>query len=215
MKNYSVYLKCVNHIEKLERNLNIVVIQNNTLFRQIALNTDEEAVFSNDDEILSYDKKILVLHNVYEINTNESKIVKELYRRIEHLIKTRYEKEFNMIVEACFTLFDNFLTDFDNKIDYEYDPDLSKFFSSFSLKYLQIEKTNYLQILIEYFKIYSDLFGTEIVVSFNLSNMISNDEKDTLEKELNNIGIHLLDFTFKEEDNDFSLFSVSNDFCII
>lgn len=216
MNDCKIYIKQIDSIYKLKEYYNIIVVDNKTLFRDLVLNYEDELIISNSNEILQYNKKVITIHNHFDINLNETKITKELYKRIEKMIKTKYEKEYYELTSLSFNLLDLLVFDFDNEFEYDTNMDMNKLLSSFNIKFNEIESKNYLQLLKKYLNIIVELFGIQAVITYNLSNFLLEEEIKVLNQDLINNGIYIIDIVYNSfVPKECQLLEINEDFCII
>ena len=210
----NLYLKSLSYSVRLENRLNVINICNKHLFRSICLSPIEYISFNNGIEEVNFDKKVEVLSNIYGIDLNETKIIKELYKRIDNRINRDYEISISKINAEIQNLLSLVSLDFDNNIEFNDSIDLPKILSSYSVKYSEVCNENYLELLIKYIKNYAELFNVNIFITCGLSNLLENEEMNVLNKELLNIGAYIVDFVYSKERETFNILNVDSDFCI-
>lgn len=216
MSECKIYLKAIDKIFELNDQFNKISINDTKLYRNIALNYEDEIIISDLNNTFHFDKQIMVLQNVYNLNINESKNIKELYKRIEFIIKSKYECLIDKINNISFELIDSLSLEFDNNIECDESIDISKLLSAYSIKYEEVNEDNYLIVLINYLKMCADILKAKAVLSFGLSYMLSKEEIELLNKELVNIGICIVDILFdNDQTSEYNLITIDNDYCVI
>lgn len=113
-------------------------------------------------------------------------------------------------------MLNNLLNDVDYPFEYEEKLNISKLLLSFDVKFPEIDYSNYLNLVCDYFKLYSMYCKTKIIISFGLLSLINDDEIKLLEKELLYNDLVLLDVSYCGEElrkeNDLN---IDDDWCII
>lgn len=118
------------------------------------------------------------------------------------------------IEQLAINLFKNIGMNSSALLDYSEAIDVNKFFNSFDLRFKDIEVNNYLELLTTFIRLSNDYNKTEIFISYGLLNVLTIEEKNLLNKELDNIGVYLLDIDCVK-DNHKSSYYIDEDCCII
>ena len=173
---------------------------------------DENIVYSVDDKPEKIDKKVLKIFNPFQININDTKIVKALYKKLENIVRYKLNEKLNIVEKNFLSFMDELAIDEDVMVEYEQDVDVLKLFSAFGISYKVSD--NYLENLVNYIKVYNELFNNSLVISFGLLNLLSDDEILLLTKELQFLDLNLIDITYNSNHNIKDLI-IDQDWCII
>lgn len=88
----------------------------------------------------------------------------------------------------------------DYPFEYEEKVNISKLLLAFDVKFPEINYSNYLNLICDYFKLYSIYCKTKIIISFGLLSLINDDEIKLLEKELLYNDLVLIDISYCDEE---------------
>jgi CRISPR type II-A-associated protein Csn2 len=198
----------------LNSSLTLIQLENSWYYRNIVFNLDQFIILSIDNKEVNIDKECLIIYNPYQINLKEKKLVNALYKKIETSLNEEKRMMLMDIESKSIELLESISDDLNVGIDYNDNIDISKLLSSFDLSFKEPDTTNYLEVLISYFKINIELFKTKFIITYGLSFLLSNEETATLEHELSILGINLIDFCFIKNNLNQSLI-IDDDWCII
>ena len=139
-----------------------------------------------------------------------------MYKDLEKEINDDDRIYIQKIESECFNLLENLLINYDYNFEYSESIDINKLFQALDIHFPSIEYSNYLELVVNYFKLYSKYCKTKIVSSFGLLDLLSNDEISLLEKELEYIELILLDISYIGNLNkNENAFIIEEDWCII
>ena len=211
-----IFIKSINKIVSIENYYSIIYILNSIQYKKLIFDLDEEMIVSKSATNSCSEKEILVLHNPYDINLNDTKILKELYKNTERSIKKEMIEEIGIITSETVKLLSTISYESECELTFEPEFDYSKFLSAFSLKFVETDANNYLEKFIKYIKINASLFNIKVVITFGLGYVLSEEEKQTLNNELTSLGVFVIDFISKEDYiSNQKLLLIDDDYCVI
>ena len=207
-----IYFEQIDKVIILDKNITRVVFEDCLLYRDVAININESLVYSYNDIVENIERKALVLFNPFQLNINDPKIIKALYKKLENTIKINLNEKLTSIESKILDLFDELTYDDIVPIIYENEVVLNKLFTSFDVRYL--ESKDYLEKVIHYFKVYHELYDNDIIISFGLLNLLNQQEKEVLRQELKILNLNLVDLMFSDKiiENDLI---IDNEWCIM
>ena len=85
-----IFIKKIDYLFELKEGINSIEIENINLFRNLYFNLFDECIISSNDVDIA-ESKILKINNIFDININESKTIKYLYKDIEKKLNTLYK----------------------------------------------------------------------------------------------------------------------------
>lgn len=211
-----IFIKSLNQLIEFDLPFKKLKFNSKNNYRQLAFNINDEIVFSINNEIFDISKFGLIIQNPFCISLNEKKLLNSLYKELEEKITNSSIVKLNEIEKESFEMLNNLLNDVDYPFEYEEKLNISKLLLSFDVKFPEIDYSNYLNLVCDYFKLYSMYCKTKIIISFGLLSLINDDEIKLLEKELLYNDLVLLDVSYCGEElrkeNDLN---IDNDWCII
>lgn len=212
-----VHIESLNKTILFDTSIKCLKFNNQLNYKEISLNLVNEIIFSINDSTIDLEKYGLIIYNPFQISLNDKKIITAMYKELEKNCHNENNIALIQQVEGkSFELFNNLLLDFDYQFEYNEEIDLIKLFSSFNLKFPEVEYSNYVELLTNYIKLNSIFNKSKIVVSFGTLSLLSKEELILFEKELAYNDIVMLDISFVGdriiENKDLV---IDEDWCII
>lgn len=208
------FIKSINSLVKMDDYIEEISIEDSANYRNIYFKLLDEIIYSENNNVIDIEKKGLIIRNPLDLNLNEKKLINALYKELNHSLNDVNKLIFNEIESKLMELVDYLSSDFDYSIDYNNEIDINKLFSSIDVRFNEIEFDNYLEMLIQFIKIYNSVLSIKCVVSFGLFSILSKNEIELLKKEIKSMDLTLLNFECKSKTNVKSLI-VDSDYCII
>lgn len=207
-----IFLSFVNEVLILKKPISIISIEDPTLFRKVSLSIEENIIYSVNDVVEPIEKRTLFLYNPFELNLNEARFIKALYKQIESEILNKEKQLLIQIEKALFYTLENVSEITISPIEYNSNIDIGKLLSSIGLNYKKNE--DYLENLNNYIKIYNEIMKNSLIISFGLTNLLSEEEIYLLSNELLYLNIFLLDIRCDSKKTLFDV-TVDKDWCIV
>lgn len=206
-----IYIEPINYVLKLENPIDKIYIDNQVIYRTISLKLSDNFILSINNNNADLEKNTLIIYNPFELNINDPKLIKALYKKLELKILSPLNETFNSIETKLFE-FINELTFDEMPLDFEKEIDVKKLFSCLGILYYESE--DYLERLVNYIKVYNDVFKNSFIISFGLTNLLKEDEEQLLTRELKLLNINLVDIIFCQKNKQNTLY-IDDDWCII
>ena len=212
-----VHIESLNKTILFDTSIKCLKFNNQLNYKEISLNLVNEIIFSINDSTVDLEKYGLIIYNPFQISLNDKKIIIAMYKELEKNCRNENNIALIQQIESkSFELFNNLLLDFDYTFEYNEEIDLIKLFSSFNLKFPEVEYSNYVELLTNYIKLNSTFNKSKIVVSFGTLSLLSKEELILFEKELAYNDIAMLDISYVGdriiENKDLV---IDEDWCII
>lgn len=152
---------------------------------------ESQFVLSNNSEIIDIAKNCLLIHNYFDLDLNNKKIVNEINNRVLNFISQRdFVQDFCALNKLFIEINDKIVDDFDFKLEYDEDFTYDKFVKISNYK---IEsQSKFLDRLMSYIKIYCALKKTKLIVFVGLSLFVSKEELEIFIKELKYLELNCL-----------------------
>lgn len=208
----SVYINELNEQLNINNNIFNIIINDPLIYRKLVFNINESIIYYKDNNIIELNDA-LIIYNPLELDYNDKKTLNLLYKTISKNYKEELLKTMSSIERIGYSLFDSISVDYPIAIDDEIE--MNKLFSLFGLKFKVVENQSYLEILINYFKIHSELNNSKLIITFGLLELLTNEEQIFLEKELEYIGIDLINISISKTLNNVESIILDKDWCII
>ncbi len=209
-----LYINSINKTIDIKHGLYQIIIENPNLYRNIAINIEDEITLSIDEKIISFEKSTSVFYDPFNIDLNDSKNVKSLYKVLEKELHNSLVSELNDIENVFYDIVEKLIISSNMNIDYESQIDISKLLACFGIKYTIYE--DYMLNLIQLIKIQYELLSKKIVFFFGLSTVLNNNEINMLNTELLKNGLSVIDISFYPKIIDsVNYLIIDEDFCIL
>lgn len=207
------FLTSANYLIEFD-DMHIKTIQFNDAnsYRNFAQNVLENIIFSIDNNEVDLNKYGLIIYDPFNIDLNDKKLIGLLYKKLEKNIFEEEKIIIGNIEQECLKLFELLSLKINTPIDYNNNIDYSKLFSSFEIKILQ--PSNYLEKLLQYLSLITEIFHTKLIISFGLLPLLTKEEINLLDKELIQFGLSLIDIQYHKDDDRETLY-IEEDWCII
>lgn len=138
---------------------------------------------SDNGEMLNISKNSLLLHNYFDLDINNKKIINELNSQVLRYISSQgLDEDFYKLNELFIKINDKIIEGFDFKIDYDSEFSYEKLIKISNFKIQNEGK--FVEKLISYIKIYTSLKKTKIIFFVGLSTYLSKDELEIFLKQL-------------------------------
>ncbi len=177
----------------------------------------ESFVLSQNDKIVEMSKYVEIIFNPLGIDINNKKIVNKLYFDLEQLAK---QEEMYFQTQQMRQVLVEYLMELEQKSEYilsfQQEIDLSAIFKAVGIKHEIIEE-DYLEKLIRYMKVVTQVLGIKIIIFINLRSYLTDMQMERLLKEAIYQEIQVLLVENKERTclKDTFRYIIDNDKCEI
>ena len=211
-----ILINPINEVIDFNNSIKSIKFNNQLNYRELCFNLIENITFSIDNNIVDLNKNSLIIYNPFEINLNEKKLLTSMYRELEKETNENHLLELQSIEREIIKLLEDVSIEYDFQLEYSDSIDVNKLFSSFNVQFPNIVYSNYLELIVNYFKLYNKYCKTKVIISFGLLSLLSQEEIILLEKELEYIDLILLDISYIGNLNKIEeTFVIDEEWCII
>ncbi len=178
------------HIQLPEGELVAFVIENPKAFYRYSRELYEQAngsdgafVLSEDGEVLKLNKLLSFLPDPFAIDINQRQILNKVYSMLQEEIVTGKEQErFFTINQQLLQLIDNASSSFPFPLCCDDIADISVLFKAMNVALYQEEGLSFVEQLIDYIKISSQLLSRRVFVFHHMQDYVETDHWEHLEK---------------------------------
>lgn len=211
-----ILINLINEVIEFNNSIKCIKFNNQLNYRELCFNLLDNLTFSIDNNIYDLNKISLIIYNPFEIDLNEKKLLNSMYKELEKEINENNIISLQKIEGECINLLEELSINYDYQYEYSDSIDISKLLSAFNVQFPDIVYSNYLELVVSYFKLYNKYCKTKVIISFGLLDLLSNEEIVLLEKELSYLDLILLDISYIGNMNKIEeTFVIDEDWCII
>lgn len=208
-----IFLKPLNEVFKLDKSIIRINFEDPIMFREFIKSLDEESILSENDNELDIKKNALKIYDPFNIDLKDKKITTELYKCMKRDLSEEQKNRILEIESSMLALLDDIATSMDCPIDFEEEVDITKVFSIFQVCLREIEYKNFLEFILNYIKLNKEFYDYSIVIAIRLMNILTKEEQDLLEQELNLLEVKIIDFDITNNSKNDVL--IDKDWCVI
>lgn len=208
-----VFVKPIDYLIEFDEPIKILKFTDVKVYREFCFNLVDSLIFSIDNVEKVIDTYGLIIRNLYEIDLNEKKLLTAIYKKMQAKFTDTQLGYIQKIEEYSFKLFDELLEEEEYHLEYNESVDITKLFSNYNISFPIIEYSNYLELFFTYCKLNSIYNKTKIVISFGISNLLTDEELKLLMIDFELNDIVLLDIIFN--NNEKKCLTIDEDWCII
>lgn len=209
-----VFIQPIDELINLDKQINIFKLEQPVLFREIFFNLEKNLTFSQDNKLIDF-SKILIIDNCLNLNINDKKNLQNLYKFLESSSSIEQLNKFQEIKSNLLILFKELVDTSPFDLDYDIDMSLSKILSSFHISFIEENKSNYLEYFLNYIRTLHELTNFKILITYNLSTLLTDDEFKKIKYELKLYEIEILDFVISYSQTSLENLIVDSDYCIL
>lgn len=174
-------------VENSKEYLNVV----EELYKECFSGYESDFVLSENSEILDLSKNCLMLHNYFDLDINNKKIINEINAKVADFFKEKdFIEDFYKLNQLFISINDKIIDDFDFKLEYDGELTYDRFIKLAGFKISQ--ESEFAERIMSYIKIYTSLKKTRLIVFVGLSDFLSCDELKQFLKELNYLDLKCL-----------------------
>lgn len=183
-------------IELKENTIYTLVFENKIYYREIILELlrqhkglEGNFILSEQNKEITFDKYSYFISDLFNIDINNKKVLTKVYAKLYKQVEEDII-EYNKLISQIKEYFESLI--FNNSLDLEQDEeiDIMSLLKLGNLK-IHLEENNYLEKIIKYMKVLSNLCGTKVIFLVGLHAVFDDEEIKKFYKEicLNKINI--------------------------
>ena len=172
-------------------------------------------IYSEDFKPVDFDKRSICITDVFGIDPNSRKILNSLYKRIGNNMTDASDKEkLERINTEILGMLDRFSMDMGAKMRFDIDLDIIKILGLYKFEF-ENENKDLVGKLVTYIKANMEIMDLKFVVSINVLPLICEDEFDVFQKELELLGLTLINVNYvnKFVNKKIECITVDEDLC--
>lgn len=209
-----ILLNSLNELLYIENEITSIVIESPIIYRNIAYNLRNEIVLSEEDNILDIDKYGLIIYNPFDLNINDPRLIKLMYKKLDKYRTEEYNIRIASVNEEIKKIVYDLSLNLDVAVEVGADIDFQKLLTSINLKFVDPTFESFIEMFIKYLKIYLMFTSTKVIFTFGLISLFSKEELDELVKEISLLDVNIVDFKI-QQNNIKSSIIIDKDRCII
>ncbi len=193
-------------------------IENVSFYHRLLLafsNDDSDLLFlSQNYASIDYSKESLFISDILSLNPNSKKILNSLYKKIQDQYIRNSHDNLQIINTNILSLLDEISFDLNIDVDYSTDLSLSDILSLYKFSFRE-DNDSFLCRFITYIKANLEIRNISFVVSLNLLPLLKEQEVLLLKRELEMLGVCLLNFNIfiKHCISGVEYITIDNDLC--
>ncbi len=208
-----LFIDSIGKAFEVENGIYQIIIKDPVIYRKIALDIDSEIILSVDDKTFELMKESIIIYDPINIDINDTKIIKSLYKLIEKRLHESFNKELFRLEELLFNLSEELVLSSNFEIDYDPQIDISKLLSSLGIKYKI--SSDYYTNLLQYLKINIELFSKKLFIIFGLSSLLNSKEMEMLNYELILLNASVVNISYSSISHEKIELILDEDWCIL
>lgn len=209
-----ILLNSLNELLYIENEITSIEIESPIIYRNIAYNLRNEIVLSEEDNILDIDKYGLIIYNPFDLNINDPRLIKLMYKKLDKYRTEEYNIRIASVNEEIKKIVYDLSLNLDVAVEVGADIDFQKLLTSINLKFVDPTFESFIEMFIKYLKIYLMFTSTKVIFTFGLISLFSKEELDELVKEISLLDVNIVDFKI-QQNNIKSSIIIDKDWCII
>ncbi len=199
-------------------NIYNIDIESVNFYHQLLLSLSNEdsdnILMSNNYSPVEYNKETLFISDILSLNPNSKKILNSLYKKIQDQYFINTLDTVSNINESILSLLKEISMDLDIDIDYESDLTLSDILLLYKFSFREGDD-NFLGRFVTFIKANLEVKNISLIISLNLLPILKEEEIILLKKELEMLGICLINFNIRIKHclSGVEYITIDNDLC--
>lgn len=177
-------------------------VENIETYRKLYFQIESLLLLFEDDEELNVFTAVEVIRDIYSLNINNKKNINGLYKYLESYASAKEKDVLLKIESEAILIIESLSESTDFSLEYADDLSFSQLFSSMKLSFSDPTKDNILEYLLTYFKMLHTISKTRLVITFNLSYLLTSEELLQLSYELKLHNIYVFNININKHTNN-------------
>lgn len=173
-------------------------------------------ILSDGDKELKMSQRIECIYNIFNINTNDRKIISKLYQELTYQNDALLQEESIRFKQELMEYFDKLISTVPYNLKYNFEVDLSSLMKAISVE-TDVEGDSLLEKMLQYIKLMNQICGIDIFVIPNLKYYFSTEETMQFYQfaMYNKIYIVVIEPTLSQHVEGEKSWIIDDDLCII
>lgn len=199
-------------------NIYNVNIENLNYYKQIAFDIINEEynyfTYSENYIVKKIDKEVLLINDTLQLNPNSKKILNTLYKKINDNYNLKYLETIASINTKIINLLDEISLDINTETNYDLELDLSKLLATYKFEFRN-DSTIILEKIVTYIKANLEISNFKFIICLNTIPLLSEQELELLSKELEMLGLAMINVNliYKNNNKYLKTINIDNDLC--
>lgn len=206
-----LFIREINELVILDKPLVSIRFTDPVAYRNFIFNLDDNLVLSINDSQVNFQTKSLIINNPLNIEINDKKTLTSLYKKLTYRISDNIRKQIVKVEKDIFDLIEMISMESDCMLEYSDSFDIVKILQMYQVAIKEVKKENFLEFILTYIKINFELNNYCIVLSFGLTQLLTEEEIIILKNELAINQICIVDFYFNNNNPQIDYLTIDNE----
>lgn len=206
-----LFVREINELVVLDKPLVSIRFTDPVAYRNFIFNLDDNLILSINDSQVNFQTKSLIINNPLNIEINDKKTLTSLYKKLTYRISDNIRKQIAKVENDIFDLIEMISMESDCMLEYSDSFDIVKILQMYQVAIKEVEKENFLEFILTYIKINFELNNYCIVLSFGLTQLLTEEEIIILKNELAINQICIVDFYFNNNNPQIDYLTIDNE----
>lgn len=206
-----LFVREINELVVLDKPLVSIRFTDPVAYRNFIFNLDDNLILSINDSQVNFQTKSLIINNPLNIEINDKKTLTSLYKKLTYRISDNIRKQIVKVENDIFDLIEMISMESDCMLEYSDSFDIVKILQMYQIAIKEVKKENFLEFILTYIKINFELNNYCIVLSFGLTQLLTEEEIIILKNELAINQICIVDFYFNNNNPQIDYLTIDNE----
>lgn len=206
-----LFIREINELVILDKPLVSIRFTDPVAYRNFIFNLDDNLVLSINDSQVNFQTKSLIINNPLNIEINDKKTLTSLYKKLTYRISDNIRKQIVKVEKDIFDFIEMISMESDCMLEYSDSFDIVKILQMYQVAIKEVKKENFLEFILTYIKINFELNNYCIVLSFGLTQLLTEEEIIILKNELAINQICIVDFYFNNNNPQIDYLTIDNE----
>lgn len=206
-----LFIREINELVVLDKPLVSIRFTDPVAYRNFIFNLDDNLILSINDSQVNFQTKSLIINNPLNIEINDKKTLTSLYKKLTYRISDNIRKQIVKVENDIFDLIEMISMESDCMLEYSDSFDIVKILQMYQVAIKEVKKENFLEFILTYIKINFELNNYCIVLSFGLTQLLTEEEIIILKNELAINQICIVDFYFNNNNPLIDYLTIDNE----
>ena len=194
-------------------------IESQNLFIRLAnaiIDADNDYLkYSEDYKCEKFEKKSILITDLFALDPNSKKILASLYKRIDsNIISNSDKEEIEKINTQLLNILNKISLELNTEMQYLLDLDITKILSLYKFEF-SLSNGTLIERLLSYIKAHMEIMDLKFVITFNILPLIPDDDFNTFQHEFEVLGLSLININFvsKFKSKGVEYLTIDKDLC--
>ena len=206
-----LFVREINELVVLDKPLVSIRFTDPVAYRNFIFNLDDNLILSINDSQVNFQTKSLIINNPLNIEINDKKTLTSLYKKLTYRISDNIRKQIVKVENDIFDLIEMISMESDCMLEYADSFDIVKILQMYQVAIKEVKKENFLEFILTYIKINFELNNYSMVLSFGLTQSLTEEEIIILKNELAINQICIVDFYFNNNNPQIDYLTIDNE----